>query len=310
MGIFVERNKLTTLEEAAKIVKDGDIVAVGGGLCLREPIAMLHELIRQGRRNLHIVGTAHGFDVDLACGGGIVGTVEETHVSFEQDFGLAPNYRRACESGAVKIKESCCNTIINQLRAAEFGMPFVPMKSIKGSDEIRFHPEYKEFIDPFTGKRVILVPALEPDVAIIHVNKADVHGNVKIEPPYVADVLFMRASKKVIITTEEILPEEEMKRIGPTIPYYEITAVVHVPFGAHPTSCYPNYAYDRAHIAEYMRAASAGPEVFKNNYLDKYIFGVKSHADYIERIGGEAKMRLLASWKESREKWMELFTYG
>ncbi|MEM2943632.1 MAG: CoA-transferase [Methanomassiliicoccales archaeon] len=309
MGIFVDRNKLTTLREAAKIIQDGDMVAFGGGLCLREPIAMIHELIRQKRRNLHIVGTAHGFDVDLACGGGIVGAVEETHVSFEQDFGLAPNYRRACESGIVKIRESCCNTIINQLRAAEFGMPFVPMRSIKGSDEMKFHPEYKEFIDPYSGKKVVLVPALEPDVALIHVNKADVHGNVKLEPPYVADVLFMRASKKVIVTAEEIISEEEMRRIGPTVPYYEITSVVHVPFGAHPTSCYPYYAYDRSHIAEYIRLASAGPEVFSNEYLEKYIYGISDHSEYIQRVGGEAKMRRLASWRESPEKWMELFTY-
>ncbi|MBM4237073.1 MAG: CoA transferase subunit A [Euryarchaeota archaeon] len=310
MGIFVDRDKLMTLAEAAKIVKDGDKVAVGGGLCMREPIAMVNELIRQGRRNLHLIGTAHGFDVDLACGGDIVGAVEETHVSFEQDFGLAPNYRRACESGKVKIRENCCNTIINQLRAAEYGMPFVPMKSIKGSDEIKLHPEFKHFVDPFTGKKVVLVPALEPDVALIHVQKADRHGNVKVDPPYVADVLFMRAAKKVIVTAEEIVSEEEMIRIGPTIPYYEMTAIVHVPYGAHPTSCYPYYAYDREYISEYFKAAQQGPEAFRSNYLDKYVFGVASQEEYMEKVGGKAKRERLASWKEGREKWMELFTYG
>jgi glutaconate CoA-transferase subunit A len=310
LGIYTERDKLVTMEEAASTIRNGDVVAIGGGLCMREPIAMLRELVRQGRRNLHIVGTAHGFDVDFACGGGIVGAVEETHVSFEQDFGLAPNYRRACETGQVRIKENCCNTVIMQLRASEFGVPFMPMRSIKGSDEIKLHPEFKSMIDPFTGKKIVLVPALTPDVAIIHAQKADIHGNLKILPPYVADVLFIRASKRVIVTAEEIVSENEMIEDGPTIPYYETTAVVNAPFGAHPTSCYPYYAYDREHISEYMKSAKEGADAFKNRYLDRYVYGVKSPEEYLEKVGGNVKRERLASWKEGRERWMELFTYG
>ena len=309
MGVFTDRNKLVTMEKAASMIKDGDMVAVGGGLCMREPIALLRELVRQGRRDLHLVGTAHGFDVDFACGGGIAMAVQETHVSFEQDFGLAPNYRRACETGQVKIRESCCNTIIMQLRASEFGIPFVPVRSIKGSDEIKLHPEFKPMVDPFTGKKVVLVPALAPDVAIIHAQKADIHGNLKIMPPYVADVLFIRASKKVIVTVEEIIPEKQMIEEGPTIPYYETTAVVEAPFGAHPTSCYPYYAYDREHLSEYMKSARESAEAFKERYLNKYVYGVKSPEEYLDKVGGKAKRDRLASWKEGRERWMELFTY-
>ncbi|MFP4170425.1 MAG: CoA transferase subunit A [Methanomassiliicoccales archaeon] len=309
MGIFTERNKITTLEEAASQVKDGDVVSVGGGLCLREPIGLLRELMRQGRKDLHLVGTAHGFDVDFACGGGIAGKVEETHVSFEQDFGLAPNYRRACESGAVEVRESCCNTLINQLRAGQYGMPFVPMRSIKGSDELTMHPEFKVMDDPYSGKKVVLVPAIVPDVAIVHVDKADAHGNLKILPPYVADVLFIRAAKKVIITAEEIIPEERMIEMGPTIPYYETTAVVELPWGAHPTSCYPHHVYDREHISKYVQISREGPEAFKEKYLDKFVYGVKTHQDYLEAIGGQERMDRLASWKESNERWQELFTY-
>lgn len=308
MGIYTETDKIMTLKEAASLIHDGDQVAVGGGLCLREPIGLIMELIRQGKKGLHLVGTAHGFDVDLCCGGGIVGTVEETHVSFEQDFGLAPNYRRACESGQVKVKESCCNTLINQLRAGSFGIPFIPLRSIKGSDELFLHPEYKVINDPFSGKKVVLVPAIVPDVAIVHVQQADAHGNLKILPPYVADVLFIRAAKKVIATAEEIIPEEEMKKIGPTIPYYETTAVVELPVGAHPTSCYPQYAYDREFISHYIKIAREGPEAFREKFLDKYVFGVESHQEYLELIGKE-RIERLASWKESKERWMELFTY-
>ncbi|HUV24646.1 MAG TPA: CoA-transferase [Methanomassiliicoccales archaeon] len=308
MGVFTQTNKLTTLKEAAAMVNDGDMVAIGGGLCLREPIGLIMELIRQGKRDLHLVGTAHGFDVDLCCGGGIVGAVEETHVSFEQDFGLALNYREACESGKVKVRESCCNTLINQLRAGSSGIPFIPLRSIKGSDELFMHPEYKVIDDPFTGKKIVLAPALTPDVAIVHVDKADPRGNLKILPPYVADVLFIRAANKVIVTAEEVVSEEEMKKIGPNIPYYETTAVVELPYGAHPTSCYPHYVYDREYISNYMKASREGPEAFKEKYLDKYVYGVESHEEYVKLIGEERFARL-ASWKESKERWMELFTY-
>ena len=309
MGKFLERNKLISLEKAASTVKDGDMVAIGGGLCLREPIAMLRELMRQGKKNLHIVGTAHGFDMDFACGGGIVGAAQDTHVSFEQDFGLALNYRRACESGKVKINENCCNTIIQQFRAAAYGIPFMPIMSAKGSEETLLHPEFKHMICPFTGNDLILVPALIPDVCICHVHKADIHGNVKIEQPYVADVLMIRTAKHVIVTCEELVSEEEMKKIGPTMPYYEIEHVVHVPMGAHPTSCYPYYAYDREHISEYYKLTQEGEEAFKERYLNKYVFGVKTNDEYIEKIGGANKKKRLASWKDSKEAWMELFQY-
>jgi len=308
MGVFTQRNKLTSLEGAAALIEDSDKVAIGGGLCLREPIALIREMIRQGRRDLHLIGTAHGFDVDLCCGGGIAGVVEETHVSFEQDFGLALNYRRACESGMVKVKESCCNTVINQLRAGSFGIPFIPLRSVKGSDELKMHPEFKVIDDPFTGKKVVLVPAIVPDVAIIHAHQADRRGNLRVLPPYVADVLFIRAAKKVIVTAEEVVSEEEMKRIGPNVPYYETTAVAEVPFGAHPTSCYPHYAYDRKHISGYMKAAAKGPDGFREEYLDKYVFGVNSNEEYLELIGGEETKRRLASWKDGVEAWKELFT--
>jgi glutaconate CoA-transferase subunit A len=140
------------------------------------------------------------------------------------------------------------------------------------------------------------------------VHKADIHGNIKIEQPYVADVLMIRTAKHVIVTCEELVSEDEMKKIGPTMPYYEIEHVVHVPMGAHPTSCYPYYAYDREHISEYYKLTQQGEEAFKA-YLDKYVFGVKSNDEYIEKIGGANKKKRLASWKDSKEAWMELFKY-
>jgi glutaconate CoA-transferase subunit A len=297
-----------SLAEAAAIVRDGMTIAVGGGLSWREPMALLRELIRQERRNLHVVGTAHGVDVDLLCGAGAVAIVQESYVGFEHDFGMAPNFRRACESGRVQALDTCCYTVVQQLRAAEFGVPFLPVRSVQGTDFLRLHPEFKTMTCPFTGLPLVLVPALTPDVAIVHAQYGDAHGNLKVLPPLVADLFFIRASKHVIATVERLLPEAELRAMEPNVPYFWVEAVVEVPYGAHPTSCYPFYAYDRAHLAEYHRAAQAGPDAFAREYLAPYVFEPATHADYLERIGGATKRRTLESWKDGEDAWRVLFT--
>src|SRR5258707_6770384 len=272
MPIFTSEDKRMSLVNAASIVQDGMTIAIGGGLSWREPMALLRELIRQGRHNLHVVGTAHGVDVDLLCGAGAINVVEESYIGFEQDFGMALIFRRACESGRVQVHDTCCHTIIQQLRAAEFGVPFLPVRSVQGTDFLRLHAEYKTMTCPFTGLPLVLVPALAPDVAIVHAQYGDAQGNLKILPPLVADMLFIRASKHVIATVEQLLPADELRRMVPNVPYFWVEAVVEVPYGAHPTSCYPFYAYDRAHLAEYYSAAQAGPVAFLVEYPSPFVF--------------------------------------
>lgn len=307
MAIFTADNKSLSLAEAATIVQDGMTIAVGGGLSWREPIAFLRELIRQKRRNLHIIGTAHGVDVDLLCGAGTVGRVQESYVGFEHDFGMAPNFRRVCESGQVQVFDTCCYTLIQQLRATEFGIPFMPMRSMHGTDFLKLHPEYQTMTCPFTNLPLVLVPALAPDVAIVHAQYGDAQGNLKILPPLVADMFFIRASKHVIATVERLVPTDELQALEPNVPYFWVEAVVEAPYGAHPTSCYPFYAYDRAHLAEYYRLAQAGPAAFQE-YLARYVFEPTSHTDYLERVGGAAKCQLLESWQEGDDAWQTLFT--
>lgn len=308
MSIFTAEQKQVSLAEAATIVQDGMTIAVGGGLTWREPMAFLRELIRQGRRNLHVVGTAHGVDVDLLCGAGAVSVVEESYVGFEQDFGMAPNFRRACQENRTTVYDTCCHTLIQQLRAAEFGVPFLPVRSIQGTDFLQLHKEYKTMTCPFTGLPLVLVPALAPDVVIIHAQYGDIHGNLKILPPLVADMLFIRSSKHVIATVEQLLPTDELRSMQPNVPYFWVEAVVEVPYGAHPTSCYPFYSYDRAHMAEYYRTAQTGPEAFAREYLVPYVYEPNTHDDYLERVGGTTKRQALESWKDSDEAWRTLFT--
>jgi glutaconate CoA-transferase subunit A len=282
-------------------------VAIGGGLSWREPMAALRELIRQGIGNLKLVGSAHGIDVDLLCGAGLVAASAESYVGFEQDFGMAPNYRRACESGAVAVQDSCCYTLAQQLRAAISGLPFMPLRSVRGTGFMQLHPEYKTMCCPFTGEELLLVPALQPDVAILHAQYGDAHGNLRIEGPPVADLLFAKAAKKVIATVENIIPTEQLAKMEVNVPYFYVTAVAEVPYGAHPTSCYPFYAYDRRHTADYYRAASEGAEAFREQYLQPFVYGCASHDEYLQRISGDVTLQRLGSWQQGDDVWRGLY---
>ena len=307
-ALFTSSDKRASLDELVTHVKDGDWVAVGGGLSSREPMALLRALIRAGRKNLQVVGSAHGIDVDMLCGAGAVSRSAESYVGFEQDFGMAPNYRRACESGAVAVADSCCYTVVQQLRAAAFGLPFMPIRSVRGTSFAAMHPEYRPMKCPFTGEDLLLVPALQPDVALIHAQYGDAHGNLRIEGPPVTDILAARASKKVIATVERIVSNHELQALGgANVPYFYVAALAEVPMGAHPTACYPMYAYDRPHTAAYYAAASAGAQAFREQYLDPFVFACTRHEDYLQRIGGDALRKRLGSWEEGDDAWMKLY---
>lgn len=310
-AVATAADKRTTLAGLAAHVQDGMTVAIGGGLSSREPMAVIRELIRQGRRDLRLVGSAHGIDVDLLCAAGAVGASAESYVGFEHDFGMAPWYRRAIESGQTVAEDSCCYTIVQQLRAAAMGLPFLPIRSVRGTDFETLHPEYRPMRCPFTGQDLLLVPAVAPDVAIIHAQYGDAHGNLRIEGPPVADRLFARASRLVLATVERLVSSDELQALGGvTIPYFYVTAVAEVPYGAHPTACYPFYAYDRPHTAAYIAAAKAGPETFRRQYLEPFVFEPADHAAYLAAVGGDATFARLASWSKGDRAWRLLYEDG
>ena len=305
MSLQPPRDKRTALADAVALVADGAIVALGGGLSARLPMAMVRELIRQSRRDLHLVGSAHSIDVDMLVAAGTVRRCEESYVGFEQDIGLAPAYRRAAEEGSIEGAESCCVTILAQLRAAEMGLPFLPVRGVRGSDIGRLHPEYAEITCPFTGETLVAVPALRPDVALLHAPVGDRYGNLHLEQPYVLDERFASASRAIIATVDELVSPDEVAAAGVVIPAHLITAVTEVPYGAHPSSCYPRYAYDRDHLREYVAAAQTGPDGAAK-YLAAYVHGTGSEAGYREVIGAE-RLSVLATWSESTAAWKELF---
>lgn len=305
--VYTDDSKLIPLSDLVSLVSDGDAIAVGGGLSSREPMAALRELLRAGKKRLHVIGSAHGIDIDMLCGGNAVAATWESYVGFEQDFGMAPNFRRACEDGSVEVHDSCCYTMVQQLRAAIAGLSFMPIRSIRGTDMMKLHPEFKTMECPFTGQELVLVPALKPDVAIIHAQYGDKQGNLRIEGPPVADLLFAQASKKVIATVEKIVSTERLQELGGvSIPYFYVTALSEVPFGAHPTSCYPFYAYDRAHTSLYYTAAKAH-DTFVESYLNRYVLDCRDHAEYLNRIGGPAATERLTQWSQGTSSWLELY---
>ncbi|TNC28255.1 CoA transferase subunit A [Amycolatopsis alkalitolerans] len=305
MGLHPHRDKRVPLRHAAAHVTDGATVALGGGLSARLPMALVRELVRQRRRELHVVGSAHSIDVDLLVAAGAVRRCEESYVGFEQDLGLAPAYRAAAQAGTIEIAESCCVTMLTQLRAAEMGLPFLPVRGVRGSDILTLHPEYAQVTCPFTGEVLVAVPALRPDVALLHAPFGDRYGNLHLEQPYVLDERFAGASRVVVATVDRVVPTDEVVAAGVTIPAHLVAALAEVPFGAHPCSSYPNYAYDRAHLAEYAGAAQRGDDALVK-YLRTYVYDAESEEDYRHAVGA-ARLRELSAWGESTQAWKELF---
>lgn len=305
MGFQPQRDKVVGLAAAIADVEDGSMIALGGGLSARLPMAAVRELIRQGKRELLLVGSAHSIDVDLLVAAEAVRRCEESYVGFEQDLGLAPAYRRAAENASIEVAESCCVTILAQLRATEMGLPFLPVRGVRGSHIAELHPEYREVTCPFTGEVLVAVPALRPDLALLHAPLGDRYGNLHLEQPYVLDERFAASASRVVATVDRLVSTDEVASAGVTIPAHLVAAVVEASFGAHPTSCYPLYAYDRQHLAIYVRAAQSGGDEL-GDYLKTYVYGVADERDYRELIG-EARLAELGRWSESTAAWQGLF---
>jgi len=305
VGLQPHRDKVVSLTTAIAGIDDGAMIALGGGLSARLSMAAVRELIRQGKRDLHLVGSAHSIDVDLLVAAQAVRRCEESYVGFEQDLGLAPAYRRAAEGGTIEVAESCCVTILAQLRATELGLPFLPVRGVRGSDILRLHPEYAEVTCPFTGEVLVAVPALKPDVALIHAPLGDRYGNLHLQQPYVLDERFASSSASVVATVERLVSTEDVAANGVTIPAHLVAAVTETPFGAHPASCYPDYAYDREHLSTYVKAAQSGGEDLAG-YLKTYVYGVADEQEYRDLIGID-RLDELGRWAQSTVDWKGLF---
>lgn len=271
-------SKVITLVQAAELIIDGDMVALGGNVLHRAPMSMVRELVRHQKKGLRIVKTAGAMDIDLLCLGGCAASVDAGFVSYETEFGLASSYRKAVESGTVKANEHACYTVICALRAAQMGVPFMPVKGLCTGDLLKVAEYFRIIQDPFSGEQITVVKALNPDVAVIHVQEADMEGNVHIIGPKYEDVLISRAAKKVIVTAERIVPVGRYSRNPENIdiPGFLVNAVVHVPNGAAPCSCFHFYDIDRRTIEAFKALSnkeSLAEYLITSEWIDRRGFG-------------------------------------
>jgi len=258
-------SKVTGMEEAIAAIPPGSQIALGGNTVHRSPSAAVHELVRQEKRDLTIIKTAGGYDVDLLVGAGCVAKLIVAYVGFENLQGLAPQFRAAVEQGRVVLEEQTCTSVITGLRAAAQGIPFMPIAGMSGTDIVR--GRFLSVRNPYGEGEVVTVPAIWPDWAIIHVQEADTAGNARIRGTQFEDVLMSKAAHQVLLTCERIVDGSEFASQPDltTIPAFQVDMVVEAPGGAWPASCAGCYGVDEAYLAEYYQAASgASPEKIRS----------------------------------------------
>jgi glutaconate CoA-transferase subunit A len=292
-------DKLTTVPEAvARLIKDGDYLGIGGFGSVRLPTAVLHEILRQGKQNLSLAGHTATHDLQILCAGNQTGrgkTVARLEVAYVVGLearGLSPHARRVLESGEVECTEWTNYALAVRLKAAAMGLPFLPARSMLGTDTFRKSGACVIGC-PFTGERLTALPALYPDVAVIHVHEADRHGNCRIHGTTVADLDLARAAKRLIITCERLIPADEI-RADPgrtVIPFFCADAVCEVPFGSYPGNMPYEYFSDEDHLRQWLQA-ERDLTTFRA-FLEKYIYGVRDFAEYLQLCGGLPRLQEL-----------------
>ncbi len=288
-------DKRVSMRDAVEeYTRDGDYFAMGGFGHIRLSMQGIYELIRQHRRNLTMAGKTSVHDVDILIGGGVVDRIECAYAHGHELRGLSPCGRRATESGRVKIVAELSNAAFQwRFKAASMGLPWLPARIMMGTDTFNYSSS-KIVEDPFTGDPITLIPACYPDFAFIHVHRCDRFGNCQIDGTTIEDIELSRAAKRLIVTTEEIIPHEEIiaHPDRTAIPFFLVDAVVESKFGSHPGNMPGLYYSDEEHMAEWLKLSRSEGGV--QEYLDKYIYGVENKEEYLERIGGLEKMVYLA----------------
>ena len=287
--------KVVSLSEAARLVRDGDHLALSGFACARNAVAFSHELIRQGRRDLTLSACIFGMDADLLVGAGCVRRVIFGGGSLDR-FGQLQRLNESIEQGRLEVDYTSSLAVCFRYLAGALGLPFMPIKSLLGSDLlVDDRGQATRQLDcPFTGETLLLVRALQPDVAVVQVQMADAEGNARVLGPRWDNNEAVKAARQVIVVTEELVPTELIRRQPELtlVPGFRVSAVVPLPFGAHPTSLHACYDYDAEHLVAYVgrTRTQAGFDA----YVAEYVLESASHFDYLEKIGG---VRALARLK-------------
>ncbi|GLK73936.1 CoA transferase subunit A [Ancylobacter dichloromethanicus] len=281
------RDKVMSLEEAAALVADGDSLAIGGCTASRTPMAMIWALIRAGRRDLEVSRSIVSTEGDLLYASGVSRHIITSWFSQGIVWGVSKVMRAYTETRRARFEEWSHMAMGLRYRAGAMGVPFMPMRSMLGSGVLDRTEGAKAMECPFTGETLLLVPALNPEVAIIHVQRCDAYGNAQIDGLTFMDIDMAMAANKVILTTERIVSNEQIRRHPDQtkIGFFTVDAVVEVPFGSAPHECYGLYEPFYSHMDLYAQMTSKDPDMGAQAYLDRFYHEPKNWADYLGRIG-------------------------
>lgn len=303
----MNEEKVTGLAEAVdRYVTNGCHISIGGFTVNRNPMAAVYEIIRQGKKDLHLYAHSNGQGVDELVGAGCINRLE---IAYGGNGRFAPTcirFKKAVQEGTLAVEDYSNYQMTLRFQAGAMGLPFLPARSGMGTDIIEkwgFKKQMREqdprlpdkkikvvdnpFGDWGGTSRLVLVPAINPDVTILHVQKADTQGTCRIAGLAFADVEQARAAGTLVVTCEELVSPEEMKQGSDMnqIPHFFVDAVVHVPWGAYPTACYRHYDYDPVQLNLYRRLASENST--HAEYLATYVHGIKDQAGLVDRAAGD-----------------------
>lgn len=285
----VRASVLSDIETQVAHLHNGMTIALGGFNTASHPMAVVRTIVKAGLRDLRVVGSAiSGLDLDLLIGAGCAREVVTSSVTAEVLSSVGPFYRQAGETGEVRLWECDEGIFYAALRAAGQGLPSLPWKAGVGTSIPELNPDLRLYSDPITGEQVIAVPAIQPDVAFIHVERADVYGLGQHTGSGFGDRMLHRSALRTVLTTERIVPNEDIRRdpLATSIPYAD--AVVRAPYGAHPFSSPGTYRVDERFLADYIRVANAarrGDRRAFDVWLREFVTGPADHVEYLERIG-------------------------
>ena len=296
--------KLTTLSEAVKNhVHDGDLLYAAGFTHLI-PFAAGHEIIRQKKRELTLARATPDLVYEMMVAAGCAKKVIFSYMG-NPGVGSLRFVRAELEAGRLEWEEYSHFAMISRLQAGATGLPFIPMNPTAAIDLELVNPNYKTVLDPYSGNTVVVVPALKPDVAIVHVQRADAEGNAHIWGILGEQKEAAFAASRVILTAEEIVPEEVI-RSDPNrtmIPGFVVDAVCHVPFCSHPSYTQGYYDRDNEFYLAWDEISKTREAV--SSWLDEWVFGVNDRQEYWDKLGPAVHERL-----KIPERWSVPVNYG
>jgi len=284
------REKVMSLEQAAMLVRDGDHVAIGGCTLSRTPMAMIWALIRARRKDLVISRSITSTEGDLLLASGVSRHIITSWFSQGIVWGISKVMRHYTEGKLARFEEWSHMSLGLRYRAGAMGVPFMPSRSMVGSDVAkRVGDGLKTMACPFTGEQVTLLPALNPDVALIHVQRCDPYGNAQLDGLQFMDIDIAMAANRVILTTERIVSNDQIRRTpdATRIPFFTVEAVVEAPIGCAPHECYGVYEPFFASLDDYARRTAKDAVAGCRQYLDEFYYAPKSWTGYLEKLGME-----------------------